>query len=255
MLYAKTRINPENQGRCAWTFARHAKSDPRKGRSGKKWGNAGAIRPARTGGFRADGENAAAFRSQRGHARAETGKKWKSADKPGSVERHRRTGDMGSHSSATSPWRSAAYPGATRATPMLPIWPCPGWGLPCQSCCQSCGELYPCRCLRTDLSFARASRGTVSPLPVPLKSKLFKMDSVLRQRSPSHRRSALLLLSVASRRPAVSRHPALRGPDFPPRTTRCAATGRTSGRIIRVPAGRRPAYLAAGAGTKAGAPS
>ena len=33
----------------------------------------------------------------------------------------------------------AAYPEAARATHCFPIWPCSGWGLPCQSCYQSCG--------------------------------------------------------------------------------------------------------------------
>ncbi len=69
-----------------------------------------------------------------------------------------------------------------------PIWSCSGWGLPCPTLlldrrCALTAPFQPCLIL-----LAKAIGGLFS-----------------------------VALSVASRRPAVSRHPTLRSPDFPPR--------------------------------------
>jgi hypothetical protein len=66
------------------------------------------------------------------------------------------------------------------------IWPCSGWGLPCHTCYQLRGGLLPHR-----FTLACAGKPAIGGL-------------------------LSAALSVASRRPAVSRHPALRSSDFPP---------------------------------------
>src|SRR6185295_13401645 len=72
-------------------------------------------------------------------------------------------------------------------TARLPIWYCSGWGLPSRHLlprprCALTAPFHPCLIL-----LAKAIGGLFS-----------------------------VALSIASRRPAVSRHPALRSPDFPP---------------------------------------
>ena len=65
-------------------------------------------------------------------------------------------------------------------------WPCSGWGLPCDPCHQGSGALLPHR-----FTLACAARAAIGGL-------------------------LSVALSVASRRPGVTRHPALRSSDFPP---------------------------------------
>ena len=97
----------------------------------------------------------------------------------------------------------AAYPGAARATPMLPYLALPrmGFAVPVLSPVLRWAltpPFHPCLCLA-------AIGGLLS-----------------------------VALSVASRRPAVNRHPALRGPDFPPRARGAQRLpGELPGAIIR----------------------
>ena len=94
----------------------------------------------------------------------------------------------------------AAYPGFDGAgSPSSPIWPCSGWGLPCRPCCQWRGALLPHRFTLACAPETGAIGGLFS-----------------------------VALSVASRRPAVSRHPALRSSDFPrhPRVPRSSLVSR-----------------------------
>ena len=67
-----------------------------------------------------------------------------------------------------------------------PIWPCSGWGLPCGPCHQRPGALLP-HPFTLACAPERAIGGLLS-----------------------------VALSVASRRPGVTRHPALGSSDFPP---------------------------------------
>jgi hypothetical protein len=72
-----------------------------------------------------------------------TTRRWgKSADKPGSV--------VGSHSSGPAVADGLKQPTRKRREPRhrFPIWPCPGWGLPCRPCYQERGELLPRQRLR-----------------------------------------------------------------------------------------------------------
>ena len=105
----------------------------------------------------------------------------KSIDKPGSV--------VGSHSSRRAVTSTLKQPTRKQREPRpcFPIWPCSGWGLPCRSCYHARGELLP---RRFTLACRRRS-GDIGGL-------------------------ISVALSVASRRPAVNRHPALWSPDFPP---------------------------------------
>jgi hypothetical protein len=94
------------------------------------------------------------------------------------------------HFSGTAVARGLVQPtrdsdGAGRASPL--IWPCSGWGLPCHSCHQERGGL-----LHRRFTLACATRAAIGGL-------------------------LSVALSVALRRPAVSRHPALRSSDFPRR--------------------------------------
>lgn len=68
----------------------------------------------------------------------------------------------------------------------FPIWSCSGWGLPCHRCCHRRGALLPHHFTLTD----------------PPEADLGGLFSVA--------------LSVGSRPPGVTWHPALRSPDFPP---------------------------------------
>lgn len=87
----------------------------------------------------------------------------------------------------------------------------------------------------------RVSPATVSPLPEPSRA-IGGLFSVA--------------LSVASRRPAVSRHPALWSPDFPLRALRRAATaGRTSRYMIPHGAAEVPYGADFGAVSKTRTPS
>ena len=111
-------------------------------------------------------------------------KRRKFADKPGSVGRHRDGTGQSFLLVTCCHATPAAYPGATRATPMLPYLALPRMGfavpvlLPVLRWALT-PPFHPCLCLA-------AIGGLLS-----------------------------VALSVASRRPAVNRHPALRGPDFP----------------------------------------
>ena len=80
----------------------------------------------------------------------------------------------------------AAYPGLRWSGPLLaPVWPCSEWGLPCHPCYQGRGALLP-----HPFTLACAPGGAIGGL-------------------------LSVALSVASRRPAVSRHSALWSSDFP----------------------------------------
>ncbi len=137
--------------------------------------------------------------------------KWKSADKPGSVDGHHLHGGRGQSFIWALRYRSAlaAYPGTTRATSMFPYLALPrmGFTVPATVASAAVGS-YPPACgrhalLRHPFTLACAAHAAIGGL-------------------------LSVALSVASRRPAVNRHPALRGPDFPPRAMRAATAWRTS---------------------------
>ena len=89
------------------------------------------------------------------------------------------------------PQPRAAYPGLQRRGPASSLtWPCSGWGLPCRRCCQPRGGL-----LHHRFTLACAACAAIGGL-------------------------LSVALSVASRRPAVSRHPARWSSDFPRRPPR-----------------------------------
>jgi len=126
----------------------------------------------------------------------------KFADKPGSVEQSGTGRIIGQSFLWATRYREAlaAYPGATRATPLLPYLALPRMGF-------------------TVPVLSPVLRWALTPPFHPYLIFLAKAIGGLLS----------VALSVASRRPAVSRHPALRGPDFPPHTLRCTATAwRTS---------------------------
>jgi len=108
------------------------------------------------------------------------------ADKPGSV--------VSSHSSRPCVAAGLEQPTRERRGPRhgSPIRPCSRWGLPCRSVAR----------------LAVRSYRTVSPLPDPLRA----IGGLLS-----------VALSVGSRRPGVTWHPALWSPDFPRRAKRDAA--------------------------------
>jgi len=109
---------------------------------------------------------------------------------------------LGSHSSRPSVTRWLQQPTREQREPRCrsPIWPCSGWGLACRPCCQRRGGLLPAAC-------PQACRHA------PLGSAHHFNLACARKRAIGGVFS--VPLSVASRRPAVSRHPALRSPDFP----------------------------------------
>ncbi len=109
--------------------------------------------------------------------------------KPGSVAPPGLPCGAGDHSSGTPVAGRLVRPtlGLGRAALERPYtWPCSGWGLPCRSRCRLRGGLLPHR-------FTLARSGEAGP------GGLFSV--ALSSRSPS---------------PGVTRHPALRSPDFPP---------------------------------------
>ena len=72
----------------------------------------------------------------------------KLADKPDSVERtDPETGPPGNHSSGRRVATPLKQPtrGLREQRRRPPIWPCPGWGLPCRHCHQCRGGLLPHR--------------------------------------------------------------------------------------------------------------
>lgn len=89
-------------------------------------------------------------------------------------------------------------------------------------------------------------RATISPLPDPhLLTQERDFAALRRQGRGGHRRYLSVALSVASRRPAVSRHPALWGPDFPRHVAVPRLPGGLPVRIVVVCAvgsGRFPGY-------------
>ena len=111
------------------------------------------------------------------------------ADKPGSV--------VDSHSSGIRVTTYLKQPTREQRGPRQcsPIWSCSEWGLPCHCCYQQRGALLP-----HHFTLTSSAGGIFS-----------------------------VALSVGSRRPAVSRHPALRSPDFPHARGR-AAVRSTPGR-------------------------
>ena len=123
----------------------------------------------------------------------------------------------GSHSSGPAVACQLERPTREQREPRYrpPIWSCSGWGLPCRFCYQKRGGLLPDSLATAD---APCGAHTVSPSPDPTSFSLQERDfAALR---PQSRTSAIgrlfsVALSIASRRPAVNRHPALRSPDFP----------------------------------------
>ena len=145
-----------------------------------------------------------------GETRVRILQEWKSACKPGSVVRER----TGNHSSGRRVTTPLEQPTRKRREPRhgFPIWPCPGWGFACRVRCRTRGGLLP----------------GVAARP---KAHHFNLACALRPSAVCflfHFPSPWAALSRGLLRPAVSRHPALRGPDFPPRL-RAAVARRTSG--------------------------
>ena len=123
----------------------------------------------------------------------------------------------GSHSSGPAVTCRLEQPTRGQREPRYcpPIWSCSGWGLPCRFCYQKRGGLLP-----DNLAVVRIPRGTrtVSPSPDPTPFSLRERDfATLRSQSRVSAIGSLfsVALSIASRRPVVNRHPALRSPDFP----------------------------------------
>ena len=116
------------------------------------------------------------------------------ADKPGSV--------LDCHSSGTIVADALKQPTRKPRGPRdrFPIWPCSGWGLPCHH------VLPRMRCALT---------APFRPYHACLAAPFGGLFSVA--------------LSVGSRRPGVTWHPALWSPDFPPRI----AAPRQSGQLRR----------------------
>jgi hypothetical protein len=140
--------------------------------------------------------------------------KVKLACKPGSVEHPAAPRQSFIWAGSCLPAR-ATYPGAARATLSLPYL-----------VLLRMGFAVPFLLPETRWALTRQSRDrhapcgahTVSPSPDPTSLSLQERDfAALR---PQNRASAIgslfsVALSIASRRPAVSRHPALWSPDFP----------------------------------------
>lgn len=127
---ANTWINPAKSREMRTDVRTAHEIGPRKRRGGKKWecqcnpaGLRGRIRNE-WGEMLLDAARGGCVR------RRNRGRSGKSADKPGSVERHRRTDDVGQSFLWAPRCRGAlaAYPGATRATPMLPYLALPRMG-------------------------------------------------------------------------------------------------------------------------------
>jgi len=118
------------------------------------------------------------------------------ADKPGSV--------ADNHSSGTTVTGSLKQPTRKHRGPRhcFPIWSCSRWGLPCRS------VLPPARCALT----------------APFHPYHHHVETI---------RGGIfsVALSVGSRPPGVTWHPALWSPDFPPRGSANAATKRLPGRL------------------------
>lgn len=155
-------------------------------------------------------------------AEGSSGREWKSACKPGSVVRER----TGNHSSGRRVATPLEQPTRKRHEPRhgFPIWPCPGWGFACRTCCHVRGGLLP----------------GVAARP---QAHHFNLTCALRPSAVCflfHFPSPWAALSHGLLRPAVSRHPALRGPDFPPRL-RAAVARRTSGTDCTPPRTQEPA--------------
>ncbi len=127
-------------------------------------------------------------RPRRVRAEGVIGTNSESADKPGSVGPLR---NRDSHSSGPAVTRRLKQPtrGQREQRYSPPIWSCSGWGFPCRPCCHERGALLP-------HLFTLACEDTSCE-------------------APTIGGSFSVALSVASRRPAVSRHPALWSPDFP----------------------------------------
>ena len=119
--------------------------------------------------------------------------------KPGSVQGKRPLGQSFLWA-AGYPVAQAAYPGAARAALSLPY-----------------------------LALLRMGFGVPSLLPGP-RWALTPPFHHRRSRERDVGRLLSVPLSVASRRPAVSRHPALRSPDFPLRSTKPTATAQPASR-------------------------
>ena len=119
------------------------------------------------------------------------------ADKPGSV--------VGNHSSGPAVTGGLKQPTRKHRGPRhcFPIWSCSRWGLPCRR------VLPPARCALT---------APFHPYPYPAVAGAGGIFSVA--------------LSVGSRPPGITWHPALWSPDFPP--FRLMAEARLPGRLPRL---------------------
>ncbi len=139
-----------------------------------------------------------------GSRRGEMGE---SACKPGSV--------VDSHSSGAHVAVRLERPTRERRGPRhcSPIWSCSGWGLPCRR------VLPPARCALT---------APFHPC-----------------RRPGGRFGGLfsVALSVGSRRPGVTWHPALWSPDFPPRPQAARLSGRLPQALYQRPAARGAIFI------------
>ena len=122
--------------------------------------------------------------------------------KPVSVPVGRRAAAI--HLGRLLPDASSDLPGtqARRAAASPPIWPCSAWGLPCHPDCPGRGALLP-----HHFTLTPANRGGIF-------SAALSVDTLFR-----------------GCRPAVSRHAALRRPDFP----RCPKAPRLPGRPTLCP--------------------
>ena len=137
----------------------------------------------------------------------------------------------------------AAYPRTTRATPIPPFGLAPD-GFAYQSCCQSCGEALALPMLAHRHSTLVCAAAPVHLISIAHWKALFKAGLCCLCGKEVRAIGGLLSLSSSPHGawPLVG-HPALRGPDFPPRTDGCAATARRTSGADYTRAGRaRPAY-------------
>ena len=111
----------------------------------------------------------------------------------------------------------ATYPGATRATSSPPYLVLHRMGFAASGRYRRRSALLPAARLAAPPGHP-SMPGTISPLPGIRRSASLREATCCASRmrpAADSRRYLSVALSVALRRPAVSRHPALRCPDFP----------------------------------------
>ena len=141
----------------------------------------------------------------------------KSACKPGSVRNP--SGFRGSHSSGTVIAHGLKQPTRERRGPRHrpPIWSCTGWGLPPPDVTAGGVRSYRRRASPRRPDILRCP-ALFHPCPESVEALPFVRRTCRASRmrpAADSWRYLSVALSVALRRPAVSRHPALRCPDFP----------------------------------------